>query len=94
MEPVTAVIDQVPVEAEPPTDAPVNVYAAPEQMVLADPALAVAAAFTVKSTVLVTALHGPVGLSVVSVKVTVPLLPAIGVNVTEAGLAVAEVLLN
>lgn len=94
MVPVTAVIDQVPVEADPPTDAPVKVYATPEQMVLADPALAVAAAFTVNNTVLVTALQGPAGLSVVSVSVTVPLLPAMGVNVTEAGLAVAPVLLN
>jgi len=94
MVPVTAVIDQVPVEAEPPTDAPVKLYTAPEQIVLAEPALAVAAAFTVKSTVLVTALHGPAGLSVVRVSVTVPLLPAVGVNTTEEGVAVAPVLLN
>lgn len=63
-------------------------------MVALLPALAVAAGFTVSNTVLVTAPQGPLGLSVVSVKVTVPLFAAIGVNVTAAGLAVALVLLS
>lgn len=63
-------------------------------MVAGEPALTVAAGFTVRRTVLVTTPQGPDGSSVVSVKVTVPLLAAIGVNVTEAGDAVAEVLLN
>jgi hypothetical protein len=87
--PVTAVIDQVPVDAPPPMVAPVKVYAEPEQMVLALPADTVAAGFTVKVTVLVTAPHGPEGSSVVRVSVTVPELEMMGVNITRAGEAVA-----
>jgi len=63
-------------------------------MVAGEPALAVAGTFTVSTTVLVAIPHGPAGSSVVSVKVTVPLFAAIGVNVTDAGVAVALVLLN
>ena len=85
--PVTAVILQAPVVAEPPTLDPAKVYAVPEQIVDADPAVAVAGALTVNTTVDVAAVHEPAGSSVVKVKVTVPVLPEIGVKVIVDGSA-------
>ena len=49
---------------------------------------------TVRVTVLVAAEHAPSGSFVVRVKVTIPAFPEIGVNVTDAGLAVCAMLLN
>ncbi len=92
--PVVAVILQAPVVAVPPTLEPVNVYAVPEQIVAAAPAVAVAGAFTVNTTVEVAAGHGPVGSFVVNVKVTVPVFPAVGVKVTVFGVPVCDVELN
>lgn len=63
-------------------------------MVAAEPANIVAVGLTVSTTVLDTAPHGPAGSSVVRVSVTVPLFPAIGVNITVLGVVVADVLLN
>ena len=94
MVPVTATIDQVPIDAEPPMVAPAKVYGAPEQMVLELPALAVASEFTVITMVLVVAPQGPAGSLVVKVSVTVPVFPVIGEKITAAGLAVADVLLS
>lgn len=63
-------------------------------MVLAEPAFTVGASDIVSTRVLDTALHGPVGSSVVSVKVTVPLFVEIGVKLTNAGVPVAIILLS
>jgi hypothetical protein len=86
--PVTEVILQAPVVAEPPTLDPAKVYAEPEHIVEAFPALTVAGAFTVKTTLDVSELHEPAGSFVVKVKVTVPVFPAIGVKVIVDGVAV------
>ena len=94
MVPVAEVMDQIPLVAPPPMVAPVKVYGVPEQMVVAEPALTVGASETVSTRVLDTARHGPIGSSVVSVNVTVPLLVEMGVKVTNAGEPVAEVLLS
>lgn len=53
-----------------------------------------AALFTVNVTELDTAKQGPKGSSVVKVRVTVPPLEAMGVNVTVDGVMVVEVLLS
>ncbi len=50
--------------------------------------------FTVKTTVEITAGHSPVGSFVVKVNVTVPVVPAAGVNVTVFGVDVCAVELN
>lgn len=63
-------------------------------MVAVEPALTVAAKSTVSTTKFETAWQGPNGSSVVSVKVTVPLFVAMGVNKTLDGVAVAPKLLN
>jgi hypothetical protein len=94
MLPVFPVIVQIPVDALPPTLAPVKAYAAPLHIVAAEPALAVAGAVTVSVTVLLAVPHGPAGSSVVNVNVTVPVVPAVGVKVTVAGVAVAVRTLN
>lgn len=56
--------------------------------------MAVAGAVTVSTTSSVAAPQSPAGSLVVSRKVTVPVLPAIGVNVTVAGVVVEAVLLS
>jgi hypothetical protein len=61
---------------------------------LAEPAEAVGGSVTTKVTLAFTELQGPAGSSVVKVKVIVPELPPIGVKTTEAGSAVAPILLN
>ena len=62
-------IVQIPVEAAPPILDPANVTAVPEQAVKAPPASTVGKACTVTIRVSVTTVHGPVGSSVVKVKV-------------------------
>ena len=93
---MVAVILHAPVVADPPTLDPVNVYADPEQIVAAVPAVAVAGAFTVNTTVEVAAGHPPApsGSFDVNVKVTVPVFPAVGVKVTVFGVPVCAVELN
>ena len=56
-----------------PPIVPAKVMVPPEHTVCGNPAFAVAAGFTVITTVDVTAGHGPTGSSVVKVNVTVPL---------------------
>ena len=63
-------------------------------MVALSPALTRAGSFTVKTTLLVVNKHGPLGSSVVKVSVTVPILEANGVKVTDAGVRVGKVLLS
>ena len=64
-------------------------------MVVAEPALTVAFCVTVNVTVDDPGVEqGAEGVPLVNVKVTVPLLPEIGVNVTAAGVDVEPVLLN
>lgn len=60
-------------------------------MAAAEPAYTTGARFTVRTTLEVAVAQAP---ALVSVKVTVPLLVLIGVKVTLAGEAVAEVLLS
>ena len=84
----------MPVVAPPPIFEPASGYAVPAHMVAFVPALTVGTLFTVKTTVLKTAIQAPAGSSVVKVSVTVPPLAASGVNVTEAGLRVGEVVLS
>ena len=85
--PVTDVMLQAPVVADPPTLEPDKVYADPEHNVAADPAFAVAGAVTVKTTVVAATEQPPTpsGSFVVNVKVIDPVFPAIGVNVTVFG---------
>lgn len=94
MLPVTPTMLHVPLLAAPPMEEPVRVYAEPEHIVASVPALAVAVAFTVSTISSLTAGQVPAGSLVVRRKVTVPVLPAMGVKVIVAGVAVAAVLLN
>ena len=59
-----------------------------------DPAFEVGALLMVILMLLDTALHGPAGLLVVKVKVTVPVLLPLGENTIEDGLAVGDVELS
>ena len=83
---------QIPPVALPPT-IPVIETDPPWHTDFGLPALAVESGLTVKVTVLVVEVHGAVALAV-RVKMTVPLLPATGVNTTDAGVVVAPELLN
>src|SRR6186713_807615 len=92
-------MDHAPVVAPPPTLAPVNEIADGDddwQTTSGPPATTVAAWFTVIVLVALTGGQGPApsGSALVNVRVTVPKDPAVGVNVTVAGLVVGFVLLN
>ena len=58
------------------------------------PAFTVAAGLTMNVTALVTMPQGPKGSLVLRVRVTVPLLLAMGVNMTDDGVAVGVMLLS
>lgn len=87
-------MDQTPVDAPPPIFEPLKEYGLPEQSVLGEPAFTVGARSTVRTTVFVAAGQGPAGSSVVKVRVTVPLLVLMGVNITLEGVLVGARLLN
>lgn len=95
--PVPEVIDHAPVLAPPPTLAPLSVIGVAGKLIhveVGPPGVTLANGLTLIVRVSVTAPHIPEGSLVVNFNVTVPVKPALGVYITEAGEAVCAVLLS